>query len=124
MILNFDCGVDIANTLGEIVVEVLVTSPHPADVEREVLAYRLARFFQIIVHSHLAIGQHHEIGHRLAAAGFFQPGIDIRLKNLKAIRVHINRNETVNDLRRGLHTGRRDGGGHDLQIGIAMQNAF
>jgi len=123
-VLDLHRRVFVAQAPGVVVVEILAARAHAADVQREVLLHRLAALRHVVAEDAGDKGRDVEIREALAAAGLGEAGLQVRLQELEALRVHPYRDQAVGDFRAAGDARRADGRGVDLHVLAAVQDAL
>ena len=123
MTLDRDSRLFIAQALDQVVVIILRSGTHAADIERELWPDRIPAGGEIVAHRNADIGGEIETGEGPAAARLRHPLQHRVGDRLRLLRGHEDRQSAVRHFARGPQPSRRDCRGVDPQSGIAMDDA-
>ena len=97
---------------------------HPTDVERELLADRLAAGLQVIPYDERDIGDDVELSEAFAATRCREPLVERFLEDIEPLRFHEGEQHAVGDLGAETDSRRSHGSGDDLEGGISVNDAL
>ena len=123
-VLDLQRSLFVAEVLGEVVVEVLGPGTHAADIEREFRLQRIAAGLQVRPHGDADIGRHVEVGEAPAGRAFGDTGQQRLGHHPGLLGRHEDRQYAIGHLTRRPEPDRRDRGGIDGHVRIAVQDAF